>query len=160
MRKAAPLGLSKLVVSTVTSGDTGLVIGECDITLMYSVVDISGTNRLLREVLGDAAGAMIGMASTYQHRLAKRRTQTAQDKQREKKKTRVGITMFSVTTPFVDRVRCHLKDNYSVEVYVFYATGHGGKAMERLVEEGRLDAILDITTTEICDLITGGTMSC
>lgn len=160
MRKAAPLGLPKLVVSTVASGDTGPVIGECDITLMYSVVDIAGTNRLLREVLGNAAGAMIGMASTYQHRQAEHRTQTAQDKQREEKKTRVGITMFGVTTPCVDRVRCHLEDNYSVEVYVFHATGHGGKAMERLVEEGRLDAILDITTTEICDLIAGGTMTC
>ncbi|KXG54676.1 Uncharacterized protein family UPF0261 [Penicillium griseofulvum] len=71
----------------------------------------------------------------------------------EEKKTRVGITMFGVTAPCVDHVRKHLEDNYYVEVYVFHATGHGGKAMERLVEEGRLDAILDITTTEICDLI-------
>lgn len=130
MRKVAPLGLPKLVVSTVASGDTGPVIGECDITLMYSVVDIAGTNRLLCEVLGNAASAIIGKISTYQHRLADRRTQTAQDKQREEKKTRVGITIFGVTTPYVDRVRCHLEDSYSVGVYVFHATGHGGKAME------------------------------
>ncbi|KAF9249532.1 hypothetical protein DTO006G1_6601 [Penicillium roqueforti] len=160
MRNAAPLGLPKLVVSTVASGDTGPMVGECDITLMYSIVDIAGTNRLLREVLGNAAGAIFGMASTYQHRLDERRTRSLQDKQREEKKTRVGITMFGVTTPCVDRVRRHLEENYSVEVYVFHATGHGGKAMERLVEDGCLDAILDITTTEICDLIAGGTMSC
>ncbi|KAJ5964703.1 uncharacterized protein N7479_004579 [Penicillium vulpinum] len=160
MRKAAPIGLPKLIVSTVASGNTGPVVGECDITLMYSVVDIAGTNWLLREVLGNAAGAMFGMASTYQHRLSERRTRTLQDKQQGEKKVRVGITMFGVTTPCVDHVRRHLEDNYSVEVYVFHATGHGGKAMERLVEEGRLDAILDITTTEICDLIAGGTMSC
>ncbi|EKV05042.1 Uncharacterized conserved protein UCP033271 [Penicillium digitatum] len=160
MRTAAPLGLPKLVVSTVASGNTGPLIGECDVTLMYSVVDIAGNNRLLREVLGNAAGAMFGMASTYQHRLGELRTRSAQGNQREEKKTRVGITMFGVTTPCVDRVRLHLENNYSVEVYVFHATGHGGKAMERLVEEGHLDAILDITTTEICDLIAGGNMSC
>ncbi|KAJ5503036.1 hypothetical protein N7463_005910 [Penicillium fimorum] len=121
MRTAAPIGLPKLIVSTVASGNTGPVVGECDITLMYSVVDIAGINRLLREVLGNAAGAMFGMASTYQHRLNESRT---------------------------------------LKVYVFHTTGHGGKAMERLVEEGRLDAILDITATEICDLIAGGTMRC
>ncbi|KGO64956.1 Uncharacterized protein family UPF0261 [Penicillium italicum] len=160
MRAAAPLGLPKLIVSTVASGNTGPIVGECDITMMYSVVDIAGTNRLLREVLGNAAGAMFGMASTYQHRLGELRTRSAQDNQREEKRIRVGITMFGVTTQCVDRVRHHLEDNYSVEVYVFHATGHGGKAMERLVEEGRLDAILDITTTEICDFIAGGNMSC
>ncbi|KAJ5207249.1 hypothetical protein N7472_003697 [Penicillium cf. griseofulvum] len=159
MRTAAPIGLPKLIVSTVASGNTGPVVGKCGITLMYSVVDIAGTNRLLHEVLGNAAGAMFGMAFTYQHRLDERRARSAQENRREEK-TRVGIPMFGVTTPCVDHVRKHLEDNYSVEVYVFHATGHGGKAMERLVGEGRLDAILDITTTEICDLIAGGTMSC
>ncbi|KAJ5556014.1 hypothetical protein N7513_003656 [Penicillium frequentans] len=159
MRTAAPIGLPKLIVSTIASGNTGPVVGECDITLMYSVVDIAGTNRLLREVLGNAAGAIFGMASTYQHRLIESRTCTAQDS-RPDQKTRVGITMFGVTTPCVDYVRRHLEENYSVEVYVFHATGHGGKAMERLVEEGRLDAILDITTTEICDFLAEGTMAC
>ncbi|KAJ5365089.1 hypothetical protein N7517_007975 [Penicillium concentricum] len=160
MRTVAPIGLPKLVVSTVASGDTGPMVGECDITLIYSVVDIAGTNRLLHELLGNAAGAMFGMASTYQHRLGESRTLNVQDNQQEEKETRVGITMFGVTTPCVDHVRCHLEDNYSAEVYVFHATGHGEKAMEQLVKEGRLDAILDITTTEICDLIAGGTMSC
>ncbi|KAL4922873.1 hypothetical protein BDW62DRAFT_4092 [Aspergillus aurantiobrunneus] len=160
MRDAAPIGLPKMIVSTVASGNTGPVVGECDITLMYSVVDIAGSNRLLRDVLGNAAGAIFGMAVAYQQRLEQDRDRNEQGKPVEEKKTRVGITMFGVTTPCVDRVRRHLEENYSVELYVFHATGHGGKAMERLVEEGHLDAILDITTTEICDLIAGGEMSC
>ncbi|KAL2800881.1 hypothetical protein BJX66DRAFT_290346 [Aspergillus keveii] len=157
MRNAAPFGLPKLIVSTIASGDTGSVVGECDISLMYSVVDVAGTNRLLKEVLGNAAGAIFGMAVAYEQRLAKQRTG---DAPADGKKTRVGVTMFGVTTPCVNRIRQHLEENYPVEVYVFHATGHGGKAMERLVREGRLDAILDITTTEICDLIAGGNMAC
>ncbi|KAL2850136.1 hypothetical protein BJY01DRAFT_135814 [Aspergillus pseudoustus] len=159
MRDAAPIGLPKFIVSTVASGDTGPVVGECDISLMYSVVDVAGTNRLLKEVLGNAAGAVFGMAVAYEERLRESRSD-AEKKNMEKKKTQIGVTMFGVTTPCVDRVRRHLEENYPVEVYVFHATGHGGKAMERLVSEGRLDAILDITTTEICDLIAGGNMAC
>jgi uncharacterized protein (UPF0261 family) len=157
MRNAAPFGLPKFIVSTIASGDTGSVVGECDISLMYSVVDVAGTNQLLKEVLGNAAGAIFGMASAYENRLMESRTR---DAPADEKKTRVGVTMFGVTTPCVDRIRNHLEENYPVEVYVFHATGHGGKAMERLVREGRLDAILDITTTEICDLIAGGNMAC
>ncbi|SPO01678.1 related to UPF0261 domain protein [Cephalotrichum gorgonifer] len=161
MQSSVPIGLPKLIVSTVASGDTGPVVGECDITLMYSVADIAGMNRLLREVLGNAAGAMFGMASAYQHRLREGQSWIGtQNGRPEDRRTRVGITMFGVTTPCVDRVRHHLEDNYPVEVYVFHATGSGGKAMERLLEEGRLDAVLDITTTEICDLVAGGVMSC
>ncbi|KAH3499709.1 hypothetical protein KXW24_001086 [Aspergillus fumigatus] len=160
MRTAVPIGLPKLIVSTVASGDTGPVVGQCDITLMYSVVDIAGNNWLLRRVLQNGAGAIVGMALAYQHGLGESRIRGMEDDRAEEKKTRVGITMFGVTTPCVDRVRCHLEDNYSVEVYVFHATGRGGAAMERLVKEDRLDAILDITTTEICDLIAGGVMSC
>ncbi|KAH8726417.1 hypothetical protein GQ44DRAFT_705602 [Phaeosphaeriaceae sp. PMI808] len=74
-------------------------------------------------------------------------------------KKRVGITMFGVTTPAVDRIRGHLESSYDIETYVFHATGHGGKAMERLIREGRIDAVLDLTTTEICDHFTGGVMS-
>ncbi|KAJ5769679.1 hypothetical protein N7520_004238 [Penicillium odoratum] len=158
MKTAVPIGLPKLIVSTVASGNTGPVVGECDITLMYSVVDIAGTNRLLCDVLENGAAAMFGMASAYQHRLNLNRAVDNGTRSAEKK--RIGITMFGVTTPCVDTIRCYLEEKYNVEVYVFHATGHGGKAMERLVEEGHLDAILDITTTEICDLIAGGTMSC
>ncbi|KAL4797665.1 UPF0261 domain-containing protein [Aspergillus venezuelensis] len=159
MRNAAPIGLPKLIVSTVASGNTGPVVGECDITLMYSVVDIAGSNRLLRDVLANAAGAVVGMASNYEQRLLYA-SQRDTDNESEQRKVRIGITMFGVTTPCVDQIRQHLESNYAVEVYVFHATGHGGKAMERLVSEGHLDAVLDITTTEICDLIGGGNMAC
>ncbi|KAL6232407.1 hypothetical protein BDW75DRAFT_217826 [Aspergillus navahoensis] len=163
MRNAAPIGLPKLIVSTVASGNTGPLVGEADLTLMYSVVDIAGSNRLLRDVFGNAAGAMVGMACAYKARLDERKSKSATSspkQEEEERKTRVGITMFGVTTPCVDAIRSHLEKTYAVEVYVFHATGHGGKAMERLVGEGHLDAILDLTTTEICDLIAGGEMAC
>ncbi|CBF84628.1 hypothetical protein AN8931.2 [Aspergillus nidulans FGSC A4] len=158
MRSAAKIGLPKLIVSTVASGNTGPIVGETDLTLMYSVVDIAGSNRLLKDVLENAAGAMVGMASAYKARLEA--SISATPAQSEKSRLRVGVTMFGVTTPCVDTIRSHLETNYAVEVYVFHATGHGGKAMERLVEEGHLDAMLDLTTTEICDLIAGGEMAC
>ncbi|KAF5124146.1 UPF0261 protein [Metarhizium anisopliae] len=155
MRDAVPLGLPKLIVSTVASGDTGPVVGETDMSLMYSVVDIAGTNRLLCEILSNAAGAIAGMAFSYEQRLAREnpRTMTAGTQ-----KTRIGITMFGVTTACVDTVRRHLESHHDAEVYVFHATGHGGKSMERLVEQGGLDAVLDLTTTEVCDLLGGGNM--
>ncbi|KAI4742139.1 UPF0261 domain-containing protein [Aureobasidium sp. EXF-12298] len=152
--RSLPIGLPKLIASTVASGDTGPIVGETDITLMYSVVDISGTNDLLRIILNNAAAAMVGMSSAYEQQL-----QHQQDQSPEARRLRVGITMFGVTTPCVDKIRKHLESNYAVETYVFHATGHGGKAMERLVSEGRLDAVLDLTTTEICDFLMGGNMS-
>ncbi|KAK9855036.1 hypothetical protein MYU51_003409 [Penicillium brevicompactum] len=155
--RSAPIGLPKLIASTVASGNTSPIVGECDITLMYSVVDIAGTNGLLRDVLDNAAGAVFGMASAYECRIAERASKAEESSEQ---KTRVGITMFGVTTACVDRIRAHLEEKYPVEVYIFHATGHGGKAMERLVEEGHLDAVLDVTTTEICDFVAGGTMSC
>lgn len=153
MREAAPIGMPKIIASTVASGDTGPLVGETDITMMYSVVDIAGSNELLRNVLGNAASAILGMASSYERLLEKQASRKGQHK------TRIGVTMFGVTTPCVDIARQYLEDTYPVEVFVFHATGHGGRAMERLVEEERLDAVLDITTTEICDFLMGGVMS-
>jgi uncharacterized protein (UPF0261 family) len=112
----------------------------------------------LRNILGNAAGAMFGMAVTYEHDTTKP-ANPINTTSKSGLKTRVGVTMFGVTTPCVDRIRHHLETKYSAEVFVFHATGHGGKAMERLVEDGQIDAVLDITTTEICDLIAGGNMS-
>lgn len=152
--RTLPIGLPKLIASTVASGDTGPVVGEADITLMYSVVDIAGTNDLLRNILNNAAAAMAGMSAAYEQQLRDRSEQG-----KGNQKLRVGITMFGVTTPCVDKIREHLEANYAVETYVFHATGHGGKAMERLVSERRLDAVLDLTTTEICDFLMGGNMS-
>jgi len=148
MRNAVPIGFPKMIVSTVASGDTGPIVEETDITLMYSVVDIAGLNQVLRNILNNAGAAISAMARVYAGRT---------DSKSPKK--RVGITMFGVTTPAVEVIRSHLEHKYDIEVYVFHATGHGGKAMERLVREGGLDAVLDFTTTEICDHITGGVMS-
>ncbi|KAH0274404.1 UPF0261 domain-containing protein, partial [Aureobasidium melanogenum] len=152
--RTLPISLPKLIASTVASGDTGPIVGETDITLMYSVVDIAGTNDLLRNILNNAAAAMVGMSAAYEQQLRSRSEQSKGDQ-----KLRVGITMFGVTTPCVDKIREHLEANYAVETYVFHATGHGGKAMERLISEGRLDAVLDLTTTEVCDFLMGGNMS-
>ncbi|CAI6274125.1 unnamed protein product [Periconia digitata] len=150
MRDALPLGFPKLIVSTVASGDTGPIVEETDITLMYSVVDVAGLNQLLKNVLSNAGAAIAGMATSYYSR------KTSESSPSTK---RVGVTMFGVTTPAVDAIRTHLESKYKIETYVFHATGHGGKAMERLIREGGLDAVLDLTTTEICDNLTGGVMS-
>ncbi|KAL1602208.1 hypothetical protein SLS59_004895 [Nothophoma quercina] len=150
MREALPIGFPKLIVSTIASGDVGPIVGETDITLMYSVVDVAGLNEVLRCVLRNAGRAIAGMALGFATRSRQANTST---------KKRVGITMFGVTTPAVDEVRRHLESKYDIEVFVFHATGHGGKAMERLILEERIDAVLDLTTTEICDHLTGGVMS-
>ncbi|OAQ59808.1 hypothetical protein VFPPC_09921 [Pochonia chlamydosporia 170] len=152
MRLALPIGFPKLIVSTIASGDTGPIIGETDITLMYSVVDIAGLNQLLRGILGNAAAAIAAAAKSYANREIIQR-----DKFNSKK--RVAITMFGVTTPGVNAIRDYLESNFPIETYVFHATGHGGKAMERLIRNNQIDAVIDLTTTEICDLVMGGVMS-
>lgn len=155
MRQVFPVGLPKLMVSTVASGDTGPFVEEADITMMYSVVDIAGTNSLLDVILENAAGAVVGMANAYKRRTLSPQLVSAQDRP-----MRVGMTMFGVTTPCIDQARAILTSPpHNFEVLVFHATGHGGKAMERLVQEGQLDAVLDVTTTEICDLLCGGNMA-
>ncbi|KAK1778016.1 hypothetical protein QBC45DRAFT_177279 [Copromyces sp. CBS 386.78] len=157
MRNALPIGFPKLMVSTVASGDTGPYVGETDITMMYSVVDVAGLNGVLRGVLENAAGAVVGMANAYQKRTAERE---GRGREEEREKVRVGITMFGVTTPGVDAIRQYLEEKYPViETLVFHATGHGGKAMERLVRAGELDAVIDLTTTELADELVGGVMS-
>lgn len=155
MREALPIGFPKLIVSTIASGDTGPLVGETDIMLMYSVVDISGLNQVLRDVLSNAGAAIAAAALSYASRqdLQKRQMRESAPKKR------VGITMFGVTTPGVDVIRSHLESNYPIETLVFHATGHGGKAMERLIRNGTIDAVIDLTTTEICDFLTGGIYS-
>ncbi|CAK1355980.1 UPF0261 protein [Cercospora beticola] len=156
MRENLPIGLPKLIVSTAASGDTGPIVGESDITLTYSVVDIAGTNSLLKRILSNAAGSIHGMALAYQKSLPPYSTPTANSRNA---KLRVGLTMFGVTTPCVDKIRSYLESTHPIECFVFHCTGHGGKAMERLIAQGDLDAVLDITTTEICDHLAGGVMS-
>jgi uncharacterized protein (UPF0261 family) len=152
MRNALPIGFPKMIVSTVASGDTAPIVGETDITLMNSVVDIAGLNQILKRVLTNAASAISAMAHTYM-------LDTNVALQHLESPKRIGITMFGVTTPGVDAIRKYLESNFDIETYVFHATGQGGRAMERLIREGGLDAVLDLTTTEVCDHITGGVMS-
>ncbi|KHN99832.1 UPF0261 domain protein [Metarhizium album ARSEF 1941] len=154
MRRAVPIGFPKLIVSTVASGDTASIVGETDITLMYSVVDIAGLNHLLRGILANAAAAIAAAACSYSSR-RRRQDQPGEGPARK----RVAMTMFGVTTPGVDALRSLLESRFPVETYVFHATGHGGMAMERLIRNGQIDAVVDLTTTEICDLIMGGHMS-
>lgn len=153
MRNVFPVGFPKLMVSTMASGDVKPYVEETDITMMYSVVDVAGTNCILRRILANAAGAVGGMAELSLS------LSNATSGEGDDGKKRIGITMFGVTTPCVDRIREHLEQTQNYEVYVFHATGAGGKAMERLVREGQLDAVLDLTTTEIADELVGGVLS-
>ncbi|KAL8860101.1 MAG: hypothetical protein Q9178_003365 [Gyalolechia marmorata] len=165
MRHALPFLIPKVIVSTMASGDTAPFVGESDITLMYSIVDITGSNSILDGILDNAAGGIVGMARAFQKRqLSQTNHNTSNDPQaKQKKKKRIGITMFGVTTPCVDTIRTYLTSPSSPlpnsELYTFHATGHGGLAMERLIASHALDAVIDLTTTEIADHIVGGCMS-
>ena len=156
MRKACPVGFPKLMVSTMASGDIKPYIEESDITMMYSVVDIAGLNTILKRILSNAAAAISAMASSYCSSLATSPSIDAPGK-------RIAVTMFGVTTPCVDHVRRILttQPQYGEgnEIYVFHATGSGGRAMERLIEEGQIDAVLDLTTTEVADELFGGVLT-
>ena len=140
-----PVGVPKLVVSTMASGDTRPYVGAVDITLMYSVVDIAGLNPISERILGNAAAAVAGMAQS-------------QGPQAEAEKPLVGATMFGVTTPSVTEARKRLED-LGYEVLVFHATGTGGRSMEALMRSGFITASLDITTTELADELVGGVLS-
>lgn len=143
--RALPIGLPKLLVSTVASGNTQPYIDCSDITLMYSVVDVAGLNDVSRTILANAANAMGGMVQHYS-------PSTMENKA-------VGMTMFGVTTPCVDAVRKKLEANGN-DCLVFHATGTGGRAMESLVNSGYINRVLDITTTEVADEVVGGMFPC
>jgi uncharacterized protein (UPF0261 family) len=145
-----PIGFPKLLVSTMASGDVSAYIGASDVTLMYSVVDISGINRISRSVLGNAAAAAAGMATAYRDRSA------TDDSTGER--PLVAASMFGVTTPAVDRARARLTE-LGYEVLVFHATGSGGRALESLARSGMLAGVLDLTTTELADDLVGGVLS-
>jgi uncharacterized protein (UPF0261 family) len=134
----------KLMVSTMASGDTEPYVGARDVTMMYSVADIEGLNQLSRQVIANAALAVVGMVSNQP------------DVEVEARPT-VGITMFGVTTPCVQAARERLEGR-GYETIVFHATGTGGRAMESLVEEGVIDGVLDVTTTEWADELVGGVL--
>jgi uncharacterized protein (UPF0261 family) len=142
--RALPIGVPKLLVSTVAAGDTRPYAGTVDLTLMPSVVDIAGINPISERILGNAAAAAAGMArahAAFQPRAAGRPV--------------IGATMFGVTTPCLTVARAHLEE-LGYDVLVFHATGAGGEAMERLMRDGFITGVLDVTTTELADELAGG----
>ena len=141
-----PVGVPKLLVSTVASGDTRGYVGTTDLTMMYSVVDIAGINTLSRRILGNAAGALAGMAREY-----------ARPMEEADGRPLIGATMFGVTTAAVTAARKRLEE-LGYEVLVFHATGTGGDTMEALIRGGSLTGVVDITTTEFADLLVGGNL--
>ena len=143
--RALPIGLPKMLVSTVASGNTQPYIDCSDITMMYSVVDVAGLNDVSKVILGNAAHAIGGMVQNYSAP--------------EDGGQAIGLTMFGVTTPCVDAVRKEL-ESAGNDGLVFHATGTGGRAMESLVNSGYINRVLDITTTEVADEVVGGVFPC
>jgi uncharacterized protein (UPF0261 family) len=136
-----PVGFPKVMVSTMASGQVSSYVGLTDITMMHSVVDIAGINRISRRIFINAVGAICGMIEMPEP--------TADDR------PLVAATMFGVTTPCVERVRARL-EKAGFEVLVFHATGAGGRAMEGLIDAGFIAGVADVTTTEWCDQLVGG----
>lgn len=141
--QSLPVGVPKLMVSTMASGDVRPYVGPSDIAMMYSVTDVAGLNGISTRVLGNAAHAIAGMASGPEPEPVDRDA--------------VGLTMFGVTTPCVTMVAEALDDEY--DCLVFHATGTGGQSMENLVDSGLVAGVIDTTTTEVCDHIVGGVLS-
>jgi len=141
--RALPLGVPKVMVSTLASGDVAPYVDVSDIVMMPSITDFAGLNRVSRVVLHNAAQAIAGMAKA---------PVTFGDG-----KPAIGLTMFGVTTPCVMAISDRLRERF--DCMVFHATGTGGRSMEKLVDSGLLEGVIDITTTEVCDLLFGGVLA-
>jgi uncharacterized protein (UPF0261 family) len=144
--RALPVGLPKLMVSTLASGQVAPFVGASDILMLHAVADIQGLNRITETVLGNAAAALAGMI------LHRRPPATSAAR------PALGLTMFGVTTPCVQAVAAALEPTH--DCLVFHATGTGGRAMEALGHSGLLSGFLDITTTEVADMLAGGILAC
>jgi len=157
---ALPVGLPKLLVSTMASGDVSPYVGAKDVCIMYSVVDVAGINRISRLVLGNAAAAMAGMVAA-QEQAAREQAgggQPAPGQAAAEDRPLVAASMFGVTTPAVDAARARLAE-LGYEVLVFHATGAGGRALEALAQARLVSGVLDLTTTELADDLVGGVLS-
>ncbi|WP_232043345.1 Tm-1-like ATP-binding domain-containing protein [Serratia marcescens] len=143
--KSMPIGIPKLMVSTMASGNVGGYVGGVDIAMLYTVTDLSGLNYLSRTILTNAANMIAGAVN---HVVAPDRAQ----------KPVLGLTMFGVTTPCINQLITVLNEQY--DPLVFHATGNGGTSMERLVEHGEVVGVIDITLTEVADLLFGGVLAC
>ncbi|MEL6924637.1 MAG: Tm-1-like ATP-binding domain-containing protein, partial [Bacteroidota bacterium] len=135
--RALPIGLPKVMVSTLASGNVAPFVGASDIFMLYSVTDVAGINAISNQILSNAAHALAGMLQQSAPSFSV-------------SKPALGMSMFGVTTPCVTQLREALQDEY--ECLVFHATGTGGRSMEKLIDSGYLRHVIDITTTEICDL--------
>ena len=145
--RALPIGVPKIMISTVAAGDTGKYVGGADIMMFHSVADVQGLNSIIEQVLGNGAHALAGM-------IAQLPTGEALEAKRKSARPALGITMFGVTTPCVQAVTKALEADY--DCLVFHATGVGGRSMEALGDSCRLAGFLDLTTTEVADMIVGG----
>ncbi len=145
--RALPVGIPKIMVSTVAAGDVGKYVGGADIMMFHSVTDVQGLNSITEQVLGNAAHAMAGM-------VAQLPDAQAWEARRRLARPAIGITMFGVTTPAVQAVTKRLEADY--DCLVFHATGIGGRAMEGLGDSRLLAGFLDLTTTEVADMMVGG----
>lgn len=145
--RGVPIGIPKLLLSTVASGNTRPYVGEKDVMMMYSVIDIAGLNKFSRRILRNAAYALSGMLK-----------EIANEQDTDEEKPMIAATMFGVTTPCVTKVR-ELLEEQGYDVLVFHATGSGGLAMEELIRAGFIKGVADITTTELADDLVGGIFS-
>ncbi len=142
--RALPVGVPKVMLSTVASGNVRPYVGPSDICMMYSVTDVQGINRISHKVMVNAAHALAGMLANDTPEIVA-------------SKPAIGLTMFGVTTPCVQAVSKALEPDY--DCLVFHATGVGGQSMEKLVDSNLLEVVLDITTTEVADHLMGGVFS-
>jgi uncharacterized protein (UPF0261 family) len=156
--RALPIGVPKLMVSTLASGNVAPWVGDKDILMLNSVVDIAGINRISRKILGEAAAAMAGMVKFAAESTTGSNPPKADQTPIFPDRPLIAATMFGVTTPCVQHARKILEEA-GYEVLVFHATGSGGRAMESLIRDGLIAGVLDITTTELADELVGGVLS-
>jgi uncharacterized protein (UPF0261 family)/ABC-type branched-subunit amino acid transport system ATPase component len=150
--RALPIGAPKLLISSIASGDVSRYVGPTDISMMYSVTDVQGLNSISRQVLANGAQALIGMVKARLE--AKREVGAARSRRLAVRS--VGLTMFGVTTPCVQQIAAALATDW--ECLVFHATGTGGRSMEKLIDSGAISAVIDVTTTEVADMLMGGVL--
>ncbi len=143
--RALPIGVPKVMVSTVAAGDISMYVGTSDIVMYPSIVDVAGLNSISTKIFTNAAFAIAGMVKF-------------ESKIDLNKKPLIAATMFGVTTPCINKSREYL-EKLGYEVLIFHATGTGGKAMESLIRDGYIEGVLDVTTTEWCDQLFGGNMA-
>jgi uncharacterized protein (UPF0261 family)/ABC-type branched-subunit amino acid transport system ATPase component len=146
-----PLGIPKVMVSTVASGQVAPYVGASDIMMLYSVADVQGLNGITEQVLGNAAHALAGMIAAAQ-------SPEERDAKRRLARPAIGLTMFGVTTPAVQGMTRALESEF--DCLVFHATGAGGRSMESLADSGLLAGFIDLTTTEVADMLVGGVFPC